>query len=335
MSSGNGRTLRSNEFTTSWVDIEKWLSGWSVPYSYLETVKIDRIDLMRSQRNQARIGDVIDKATVERYAQAMLNGDEFPPIVVWRGPENKYVVIDGNHRLQAAIVAKNDAIAAFLLGDGVKPQVITAMTFEANVRHGKQVSEAERIHHALWLTDNGMSLGEAGRRLNLSASALRKAKAEQEANRRADSAGIDRRVWDRIPYTPKMRLSAISTDEGFVDAVRLAHEAGMGAMEVQEMVAHINDTRSASRQRAYVKELRAGYADQIAARKAGDTSGMKGVRTRSPKTAWSSAVGMLLALPPVGVLSDSLSDPEREAILDRVEEAVKFLTVARDQLGGH
>src|SRR5262249_41979238 len=141
---------------------------------------------------------------------------------------------------------------------------------------------------------------------------------------------------ERIHYANRYRLSNISTDEGFADAVRLAVDAGLNNNEINEMAAKVNDSRSAVKQRAYIKHLRDEvYADLIAARKVGDPAGIKSVRTRSPKQMWSMSLGLARTLPPMSEVIKGLSDPERTAMLTRIREVLAVLQGAEAALGGH
>jgi len=327
-----GRRLHNNEYSSAWPEIEKWLREWNVDYA-IQQVNLDRVDVARSMKNQARIGDVIDKDVVERYRIAMLDGDEFPPLVFWRNQTGQYVVIDGNHRLHAAIEAHFDAVAGFVVQD-VSGLVVTGMTFQANVRHGKNVSDAERLHHAMWLADNGMPLAEAAKRLSLSPGLLRKAKAEIDATRRADAAGIRRAEWESLPTTIRNRLYNVSTDEGFIAATKLCVEAGLGAEAAFKMVSEMNDTKSSAKQLTIVELHREEYADRIGARKAGDMSGTKGLRVRSPKTAWKATLGMIGVLPPMASVIEHTSDSEREELAGKLNDMLNTLQKALAELEG-
>ena len=327
-----GRRLNNNEFTSPWPEIEKWLRGWNVDYA-IQKVSLDRVDIARSMKNQARIGDVIDKDLVDRYTAAMSDGDDFPALVFWRNQLGQYIVIDGNHRLHAAINAHFESVDGFVV-EGASALTVTGMTFEANVRHGKNVSDIERVHHAMWLVDNGMSLPEAAKRLNLSPSLLRKTKSEIDATRRADAAGINRRDWEMLPPTIRVRLFNVSTDEGFIAATRLCVDAGLGAEATFKLVAEMNDSKSAAKQLAVVELARDEYSDRISERRAGDMSGTKGIRVRSPKTAWKSTLGMIGALPPMTSVLEHTSDAEREELAVRLGDMLTSLQKALAELEG-
>lgn len=314
-------------------EIEEWLNGWGVAWTLHEAINIDNFDIERSLRNQARLGAPVDTEYVERYATAMRDGAEFPGVVAWRDDRNtKLVIIDGNHRMMAAREAEYE-LPVYVVKDA-KVQTITAMTFEANVRHGKSTTEDERIHHALWLIDNGMNVTEAAKRMAVPKSKVNKANSDQAAGRRADSVGITRRDWDGIPQSYRVRLGMIHTDEGFRAAVKLVKDAGLLFPEITEMVSTMNDTRSGQRQEGLVKSLRNNqYAERIQEVKAGGGKAI-GKRVRSPKASLSSGLGLLHTIPSDDVIVASLGAAEREDMAAKVDEAVARLTTLRAALVG-
>lgn len=87
----------------------------------------------------------IDEATVAEYAEEMVNGSRFPPVVVFRS-EGKPILADGFHRLHAARQAKFENILA-----EVRPGTRTdALKFSlgSNQSHGLRRSSEDK-HHAV------------------------------------------------------------------------------------------------------------------------------------------------------------------------------------------
>lgn len=309
-------------------EIDEWLAAWHVAYDFLPEVDINDIDGERSLRNQARLGEeTVDQEYVNRYADAMRAGTEFPAVVVYT-VKGKYVIIDGNHRYVAARSA-GYTLSAYVVN--ARAHVITAMTFEANVRHGKATSETERVHHALYLMDNGMSMNEAAKRMNVPRGKIQKARTQGEALRRADGAGINRRTWDSLPDAARNRLSQIHTDEALAAAVQLYVDAGLTATEVFDLVSRINDTRSGKLQMQMVDALRLEYAERIQDKLSGSAP-TQGKRVRSPKTVLALTLGQAASLPDVGILNEALSPAERDEFLPRISDAIKRLTALRDAL---
>lgn len=310
--------------------VEEWLNDWHVKWTHIGRVSLNDFDFERSLRNQARLGDPVDQEYVDRYAEAMKAGSEFPALVVWKTREGKYVIIDGNHRLVSSRAADYEPSVYVV---DARAQTITAMTFEANVRHGKATSEEERVHHALYLIDNGMSKREAAQRMAVGVNKINKASLTIDAMRRADGAGINRKDWESIPEAGRNRLSMLHTDEALAAAVQLVHDAGLQTAEIFELVSMVNDTRSGSRQVAIIKAQRQVYAERIQDKLAG-LAPQKGKRTRSPKSALATTVGLMLTLPESSAIVDSLGEAEREEYVPRLDEAIERLTGLRKALVG-
>jgi len=80
--------------------------------------------------------------TAYTYAQAMRAGAKFPPIVVAM-IEDKYLLVDGKHRIEAKKILKQDSIEAEIVYGWTKKQVFEEAV-RRNVTHGKALSIHER-----------------------------------------------------------------------------------------------------------------------------------------------------------------------------------------------
>lgn len=308
--------------------VEEWLNGWAVDWRLLPSVAAAEFDVERSLRNQARLGEPVDQEFVDRYAEAMKGGATFPAVVAARAPSGKLVIIDGNHRL---VAAKKADYKLSVYEVTAKAQSITTMTFEANVTHGKATTEEERIHHAMFLIDSGMTKTEAAKRMNVSVAKVNKQALSTEAGRRADGAGIPRSEWEALPETARNRLSMINSDEALVGAVKLATEAGLNTQEVLDLVASLNDSKSVAKQMKVLELKRLEYADAIQDVRTGVAPAI-GKRVRSPKGALASTIGFALVMPDAEAIVASLGQAEREEYAPRVDEAIQRLTTLRKAL---
>ena len=92
------------------------------------------------------------------------NSDDWPPIIVTPWDDDTYLVLDGNHRLQAAIELDLQSMRCNVIEDGGYPEA-----FEANHRHGLPLSIEDRKAYASWLHEEEPSLPyrEIGRRCGL------------------------------------------------------------------------------------------------------------------------------------------------------------------------
>jgi DNA-binding CsgD family transcriptional regulator len=105
-------------------------------------------------------------ATIERYAEAVEAGDEFPPLVVEEGTDR---LLDGKHRLEAY---KRAGVSEVRVERRAVPDGMSARYFAASLsaRHGDRMSNADLKQLALdeFEADPTMSAAEWARRLGLS-----------------------------------------------------------------------------------------------------------------------------------------------------------------------
>jgi len=71
------------------------------------SLRLDLIRLDAGMQNRAHLDD----STISEYCEAMLHGDSFPPIIVFRNGGD-FVLADGWHRIKAARRAKLKHIVA-------------------------------------------------------------------------------------------------------------------------------------------------------------------------------------------------------------------------------
>lgn len=312
-------------------DIEDFLINNHVSFTYRECVSPKQFDAEKSLRNQARIGSPLNEATVATYREAVENDELFPPLLVEKQGD-KYVVLDGNHRLRAH--AQAGASVDIYICEGTRQQLAMLM-FLANAKHGLPSSPEDRLHHALYIVDNGITQADACRLLGVPRKDLTKAIAKQNASRRADDAGIRRPDWESIPASARTRLNAIHTDEGFRAATDLARKAGLGTDEVFKMVARMNETRNASRQVGVVNALKVEYADRIASAAVNGATKPGKRANVSPRTRLASVLGMMVTLPPASAY-EHLDVPEDvvDELVKKVDEAADYLKELRGVLAG-
>jgi hypothetical protein len=316
-------------------DIESELSDqYHVGWEYLHQVPTAHFDIDKSLRNQARF-EALDEPTVALYQEGVERGDPFPAVIAYRSgrrPDGKLVIIDGNHRLVAHDRASRP-IDVYVVEPGTKPILIARMTFAFNTRHGRPTSEEERVHHALFLVDNGASLDAAAAAVNVPLRIVRKAALRAKADLRAAEVGADMREWEAIGGTNRSRLLNVSTDEGFVGAIHLAYAARLGSDEVFELVALLNTSKSAAKQRQILRSETDRYSGRIQDAGAG-VLGTADRKTMSAKGRVGVALGMLLSLPDDDAATARLwAEPERAEAAERllgVAERLRKLAAAID-----
>ena len=106
----------------------------------LTKLTIDTEDGEWLQFNQTGIRDSWDESTVDQYAEAMLEGAVFPPIIVYSDGEN-YFLADGFHRVLAAEKLEWREIDAEVRAGGRQDAIWYALA--ANNIHGLRMSRAD------------------------------------------------------------------------------------------------------------------------------------------------------------------------------------------------
>ena len=303
-------------------DVEHELTNkYHAKWTFVSGVSPDKFDLDKSLHNQARF-EPIDEKTVQLYTEAVKRGDNFPAVIAYRpGARQRYVIIDGNHRLSAHTNA-DAPLDVYEIDRDTDPRTIALMTFAFNTKHGRPTSEQERIVQAIYLVDNGASLEAAASSVNIPARILRKALAKQKADMRADEVGLKRNEWDTLTPTVKNRLLNISTDEGFRDAAHLAFAAKLDANEVFDLVQLVNSSRSATKQQALVKQQREVMLERIQDSGGGLlATGGRG-RGMGPRQRAGIAVAKLMALPEDdNQIIGMYAEPERSNAAKSMREA--------------
>lgn len=254
------RTVHESRVVGGDAKIEDYLDKKGVSWVFHPRVDPNQFDAEKSLKNQARIATPLDQKRVEQYAEAMRNGDEFPPVIA-HGDAPAFVIADGNHRLAGATMAKKPLSMYRIVGDA---RTIVLITFEANTRHGLPTSEDERIQHALYLIDNGATIPEAAASLALPRKVVEKASVARNTDERFLQANLPLMRIEKLSEPVKRRLAQIWTDEGFVAAVNLAIDAAMTSSEVFTFVTGVNEHRSSDKQVAFVEQQRVDvYAERI------------------------------------------------------------------------
>lgn len=318
-------------FLTVHTQAELLMQEYRVSYEFKKSLPLAAIDVETSLHNQARIEGKLRHDLVERYTDLLRNGRELPPLIVWDATGNRkggMLVIDGNHRRAAAQRAGLDAYPAFMVAHDTDPRTVTAMTMAANAVHGAVSTHEDLIAHALWQIDGGLPINEAARKFGLKPADVRKAAGLREAARRAARCGIDSQGWDKLPHTSRVRLCNLITDEAFAGAANLAITAGLSAAAIDDMTAELNRTKSVRTQEKILENLAETYRDQVGLRRAGDTTGRKGLARNTAKQRWMLALGQVDALPPIDEAITSLAPPERQSLAERVEARIKRLEEA-------
>jgi len=228
-------------------DIESAIAMFGVPSARLELIPMSEVDEKASLANQARF-EPIDWDQVRTYKHMLLAGAKFPPIIVWRKPNGRYVIVDGNHRFQTYKLTGDDPIVGYVI-DGIDMLQFQDMAAAMNAYNGRRLSHEESKRHAVNLSCRGLTRKQIVTATGLTATEVKRAIGEAEARRRCQSI----RGVDKLPERVLAPLNGISSDVVLLKAAAVVSACGPTAREVDVMVPEINRQRSEADQIAAVE----------------------------------------------------------------------------------
>lgn len=101
---------------------------------------LDTRDITIDLELQTRQGG-LDSNLVQTYTDAISNGEEFPPIVVFKLEDGTLLLADGFHRIRAIEAHCLDIKAE--VREGTRQDALDYALFEANRKHGKRLSNSD------------------------------------------------------------------------------------------------------------------------------------------------------------------------------------------------
>ena len=222
---------------------ESWLTREGVDFTYVKDYPISKVDIRASLSNQARLTAPIDEKIVERYALSLIDGDDFPPAVLFeKGPVA--VVVDGNHRVHALREVERDEIEAYVLQTSER-RVIERLSRTANIRNGTPPSRDELMLQAKWLVSQGTTLEEAAKTFRVGKSTLQK---EVSADRVATLLASVGGAPDRLSPSHLHRLEALKDANVLRATADLIAETSLAADQTSILITRLRTFRTVEEQ---------------------------------------------------------------------------------------
>jgi len=150
-----------------------------------------------------------DGLSEEHIAALMETPEDWPPIIVAQRQDSAPLLLDGFHRIEAAIRLGYDSIAAQVIYPDQGADLF-AMAFAFNIKHGRPLTLRDRKTYAAWLVQRHPELAdrEIGRRTGLNHETVGALREEQSRIR------IEQRKPGELPG-----------DVGLLDRIRFGKKA--------------------------------------------------------------------------------------------------------------
>jgi ParB-like chromosome segregation protein Spo0J len=214
-------------------------------WEYHDKIELAEIDLKTSEDNPARLLSRLDEDRVLSYAVAMLDGVEFPAIVLLRVSERgyKYLIATGVHRIKAALEAKLTEFDAYIVNEAAAYRS-EALIRQANTIEGHGVSIRDRIAQVLLLHERypAHSLARLAKEWDLNPKAVPRAWTTQTASRRARRLDFN---FERLklPQNIILGLNRLHSDKVFTHAAELIINYGLQSVEAEQLLRALTKER--------------------------------------------------------------------------------------------
>lgn len=215
------------------------------------------LDLIRRDENfnMAR-QKKINTDTVAIYRTCLENGDVFPAIVLMAEKE-KYIILDGNHRIEAARQMRMISwlYSAFIL-EGITESEAREFAYQANTEHGLPAAMEDRTAQAMYLvTKNGMTIMDAAKRTKAPYAIVKNRIRESEAKARLLKLNVYQETKN-ISNTGILSLNAIVDDDVFSQATLIAAKEKMSTVDCENLSRKIREFPSTRDQLDHLSEIK-------------------------------------------------------------------------------
>lgn len=320
--------LHVDQDVASATSVEEWLQRRGVKYAPPTNIPMHMIDTKRSRGNQAREDPIVEDS-VKRFTTAMKAGRSFPPIVVrpLGAGSNKLVIVDGNNRHEAALVAKREFIFGIVIDEKTDGDLIKLLEVEANTTHGATPALGWRLQQAFHLVACGHGDELAAEAAGITTQQLRNGRAARQAEERAQILRIHR--FAELSSTSKQYLNGIKLEDVFHAAAKLTVEHMLKIEQVQSLCRAVKTGSSESDQLAIVAEQKKLLVAENAARKA------LSKRVNSPKNTLAAGIGIVMNTDSKQLVSNIRTTHDRDTIRQRlkeVEDKILEIQIAMEDL---
>lgn len=292
--------------------VERFLQLHGIRYAPKTMFPIGAVNEKASLSNQARDVPLIPE-NVDRYAQAIKQGDYLPPLIVFKQGD-AVVIVDGNNRYAGHKRAGSQFFPAFLIAEDTPSELIALLTVAANNNHGETPSIQWRLKQAAYLVSIGYSTDQAADAAGVTKHRL----GDFQATMRADARAKDMKIsgFTDLAASSRMSLGRLPLDSVFYQAARTVIDTEMGTEDVRLLIKGI---REQSTEAAMIEHIGKVAGDRKLEAKKREAGG-KG-KVKSPVMSLNAALGMIMNVDGGAIARQVLTDTDRQLIIRRLDAA--------------
>lgn len=186
---------------------EKRLDELGVPYEYVESVELDRIN-SRVQSRLTTDSTIPEEVRRHRVAAEETGTSQYPPFVLAENGDGGWQLLDGAQReegFRRAGVMSHDAYVVTSESEEVRRVAAQGI----NVVHGLPPAEDERLERAKEMVRKGETQAQAAKVWQVSESVLSTDLRADRVETKAIRAGASARMLRKIPKTTKVYANKI------------------------------------------------------------------------------------------------------------------------------
>jgi hypothetical protein len=225
--------------------VENYLKRGQYKFDH-KTIPLADIDMTASKENPARLTTAVDADRVTKYGCEMIDGVEFPAIVVLNQPSDhpfKWIIGTGVHRTCAAIEAGKTTIEAYCVfePDDYRRDLLFK---QLNTLEGIGVSIPEQVRLVIDIhMKRNIPLKQLAAEWDLRLSQLQNALLDYRARHRGEEHGWDFKK-QKVPQKTYLALNRISSNVTYEAAAKCAVFQKLPPSVVEEMVGEVVKTKS-------------------------------------------------------------------------------------------
>ena len=257
---------------------ENFLKANGYAYVFVKQLKFGAIDLKEADANPARLLKKLDKDRALSYGLAMIDGADFPAIVVLdAGDDKPSRLITGRHRIEGAKEAEIDAFDAYVVRDA-DPYRRELLLRTINNIEGRAPDQMEKLNHIAELHRlyPDVSVNELAARFGLKPQTVANHLRENEVAERAQRLGVGAEISHDKFKALKQPLFGLNNDVTFTEVVRLiARYPDLRTSAATSLIKELKE-KTTERQALKLIEERDREMAQIEAEN-------RGKRSRTPK----------------------------------------------------
>lgn len=240
--------------------LEKIFKDRKIKYTYEGDIPVEQLERDASYQVRQLTNGKVNENDAKRLTELVKAGQDLGPLVVMKGPNGTYLIVEGNTRREAFIRGKRPATAAYVVELNSARSART-LSLELNQRHGTRMKRAEVEDYFRSLNGELPSAEEFVKITGYTKTTLERMIGAGKFDSRCKTARIEQ--YRDVPQGTKVQLGRIALASAFKDAAQLAFDARLSEKEAKELVRKIAVAETEDTQRGVVSELRAELQPRI------------------------------------------------------------------------